>query len=208
MLLRFVKRQRQELFMNLKVNELFYSLQGEGGRTGEASIFIRLSDCNLRCDFCDTSFDSGEELSLDEILSRIQGFPCKWIIWTGGEPTLQLTDEVLLFFKRNGYKQAIESNGCFHLSELLDYTVCSPKGDVEYARNENRKVNEVRLPAREGDKIPSIDILPEADIYCLSPIFCPDMESTKRNITFCVEYIKRNPVWKLSLQTHKLIGIE
>ena len=194
--------------MNLKVNELFYSLQGEGGRTGEASIFVRLSGCNLQCDFCDTEFDSGEELSLDEILSQIQEFPCKWIIWTGGEPMLQLTDEILLFFKQKGYKQAIESNGCYPLSELLDYTVCSPKGDVEYARNENRKVNEVRLPAKEGDEIPPIDILPEADAYCLSPIFCKDMESTKRNIAFCVEYIKMNPRWKLSLQTHKLIGIE
>ena len=97
--------------MNLKVNEIFYSLQGEGGRQGEASIFIRLTGCNLACDFCDTDFEDGKEMSLNEILTIIQAYPCRWIIWTGGEPTLQLTDKVLVFFRREGYLQAIESNG-------------------------------------------------------------------------------------------------
>ncbi len=97
--------------MNLTVNEIFYSLQGEGGRAGQASIFIRLAKCNLNCSFCDTEFEQGIKMSPEEVLSTIGKYGCRWIIWTGGEPTLQLTDDVVAFFKEKGYLQAIETNG-------------------------------------------------------------------------------------------------
>ncbi len=194
--------------MNLNVNEIFYSLQGEGGRQGEASIFIRLTQCNLACDFCDTDFETGQDLSLDEILSEISRHNCRWIIWTGGEPTLQLTDEALLFFKSKGYKQAIESNGLKPLSKLLDYTVCSPKGNNFVAiKKTNPKVNEIRLPVISKDKLPGIQELPEADDYFLSPVFTSNAQITAENIYYCVELIKKNPEWRLSVQLHKLINI-
>ena len=194
--------------MNLKVKEIFYSLQGEGGRQGSASVFIRLIGCNLQCDFCDTDFSGGEDKSLEQILSEIRQFPCRWIVWTGGEPALQLTDECLLFFKQAGFHQAIESNGCYRLSKLLDYTVVSPKGRTEYARKINLQADEVRLPVRENDSIPAIASLPEAAYYFLSPIFTDDRSETKANIDYCVEQVKQHPEWRLSLQVHKWIGIE
>ncbi len=194
--------------MNLNVNEIFYSLQGEGGRQGEASIFIRLTQCNLRCDFCDTDFENGTDMTAEEILGKIRTWPARWIVWTGGEPMLQLKDEILLFFKENGYHQAIESNGCFPLSALLDYTVCSPKGNAIYAKKINPEVSEIRLPVRSGDPLPERSLLPDAMHYFLSPVFESDPEKTKRNIAYCVEQIKQHPEWKLSLQMHKLIGIE
>jgi len=194
--------------MKLNVNEIFYSLQGEGGRVGEASVFIRLTRCNLNCDFCDTDFESGQDMSLEEILSEISQYPCHWIIWTGGEPTLQLTDEVLSFFKEKGYKQAIESNGLKPLSVLLDYTVCSPKGDnTTFIKKINPKVNEIRLPMRIGEKPPGFEELPEADAYYLSPVFTSDHQITARNIDYCVELVKNHPQWRLSVQVHKLINI-
>lgn len=113
--------------MSLTVNEIFYSLQGEGGRTGEASIFIRLSKCNLACSFCDTDFEFGNRMTLDEILAEISQYPCQWIIWTGGEPTLQLKDETVAFFTEKGYKQAIETNGTRRVPAGIDYITCSPK---------------------------------------------------------------------------------
>lgn len=194
--------------MNLNVNEIFYSLQGEGGRQGEASIFIRLTRCNLKCDFCDTDFNEGQDMTVQEIIDTIDHYPCKWIIWTGGEPTMQLTEEILLFFKKEGYLQAIESNGHYPLSPILDYTVCSPKGKYEYAKKINSEVDEVRIPIKEGGSIPTIENLPLAKFYFLSPIFENDSLQTKRNINYCVEQIKLNPRWRLSLQIHKLIGIE
>ena len=194
--------------MNLKVKEIFYSLQGEGGRQGEASIFVRLGGCNLKCDFCDTDFSGGEMMTFEQILSQICHFPCQWIIWTGGEPTLQLTDECLHFFKQAGFRQAIESNGSKRLSALLNYTVVSPKGNIDYARKINPRVNEVRLPVRKNDIIPPIESLPEAIHYYISPIFSDHLAETKKNIDYCVQYIMKNPHWRLSLQMHKLIGIE
>jgi organic radical activating enzyme len=193
--------------MNLDVNEIFYSLQGEGGRQGEASIFIRLTKCNLKCDFCDTDFSQGTNMSVADILAFIRRFPCQWIVWTGGEPTLQLTENLLLRFKEEGFKQAIESNGHHKLSGLLDYTVVSPKGNPDYAKKHNSRVDEIRLPVQEGDILPCINDLPEADFYFLSPVFTGDATSTKANIDYCVEQIKLHPEWRLSVQIHKLIGI-
>ena len=194
--------------MNLKVKEIFYSLQGEGGRQGAASIFIRLSGCNLHCSYCDTDFEGGEKMSLGQILLIIKQFPCQWIVWTGGEPTLQLTDKCLQFFKIAGYSHAIESNGCKPLSKLLDYTVVSPKGNWEDILKNNPKVNEVRYPVRKNDPIPPIDSFPDATFYFLSPIFTADQAETKVNIDYCVEQVKQNPEWLLSLQMHKWIGIK
>ena len=194
--------------MNLKIKEIFYSLQGEGGRQGAASIFIRLSGCNLNCDFCDTDFSGGEDKSLEQILSFIRQFPCRWIVWTGGEPTLQLTDECLLFFKQAGFHQAIESNGYNRLSNLLDYTVVSPKGQTDYAKKINPYVDEVRLPIKENDCIPPLESLPKAGCYFLSPIFTEDQTETKANIDYCVKQVKLYSEWRLSLQVHKWIGIE
>jgi len=194
--------------MNLRVKEIFYSLQGEGGRQGAASIFVRLSGCNLKCEFCDTDFSGGEDMSLEQILLQISQFPCRWMIWTGGEPTLQLTDKCLLFFKQAGFCQAIESNGYNRLSALLDYTVISPKGATDYAKKINPKVDEVRLPVRENDCIPPVESLPQATFYFLSPIFTKNPAETKANIDYCIQQIKQNPQWRLSLQMHKWVGIE
>jgi organic radical activating enzyme len=195
--------------MKLKVNDIFYSLQGEGVRQGEASIFVRLSGCNLRCEFCDTDHEKGEDLTLEEILEEIKPFRCQWIVWTGGEPSLQLTDEVFSFFKKKGYFQAIESNGHRRLSGLLDYTVVSPKGeDIWYARRMNPRVDELRLPVEKGQYIPPLNVLPEARHYCLSPIFTAGKRSTGANVRYCVEYVRRHPEWRLSMQMHKMIGID
>lgn len=193
--------------MKLTVNEIFYSLQGEGGRQGEASIFIRLSKCNLRCSFCDTEFDTGEEMSLENIAKHIEQYGCKWIIWTGGEPTLQLRDEHVQFFKNLGYKQAIETNGTRRTPTLLDYITCSPKQNYEKIKELIPKVNEIRIPVAKGDNIPDINIFPQADRYFLSPIF-DGLTPIEENIKYCVEQILKNPNWQLSLQVHKLINIE
>ncbi|MDR0422191.1 MAG: 7-carboxy-7-deazaguanine synthase QueE [Proteiniphilum sp.] len=192
--------------MNLNVNEIFYSLQGEGGRTGQASIFIRLTGCNLACSFCDTDFGQGMKMTVDEILQEIERYACKWIIWTGGEPALQLNEAIVALFKERGYLQAIETNGTRRIPAGIDYISCSPKQQFEKVRELIPEVDELRFPVRKGDPLPDIAIQPKAKRYFLSPIF--DKDSTVReNIDYCVSLIKKNPLWALSLQTHKLIGI-
>ncbi len=193
--------------MNLRVNEIFYSLQGEGGRTGHPSIFIRLSKCNLSCSFCDTEYESGVKMTLEEVTNKIAEYPCEWIIWTGGEPTLQLTDEVVAHFKEKGYKQAIETNGTRRVPNGLDYITCSPKQNFELVRKLIPEVDELRFPISAGDPLPDISILPKSKQYMLSPIF-DDLKVIPENVKYCVDLVMKNPEWSLSLQTHKLIGIE
>lgn len=193
--------------MNLNVNEIFYSLQGEGGRVGEPSIFIRLTKCNMTCLFCDTDFVQGDDMTLEEIADTIAAYPCKWIIWTGGEPTIQLKDDHVAFFKNRGYKQAIETNGTQEVPSLIDYIACSPKKRYEDIRKKNPQVNEIRIPIERGDTLPDISVFPKADKYFVSPIF-DGSKINFDNINYCVDLVKANPQWSLSLQVHKLIHIE
>lgn len=193
--------------MKLIVNEIFYSLQGEGGRSGEASIFIRLTKCNLACSFCDTDFANGEEMTVGEILQVISAYPCKWIIWTGGEPTIQLKDEHLAIFREHGYKQAIETNGTRRVPSLIDYITCSPKQDYDSIKTRIPFAHEIRMPIEVGDAIPDISVFPDANNYFLSPVFDGDVINLA-NVSYCVELIQKHPEWRLSLQIHKLIHIE
>ncbi len=192
--------------MNLNVNEIFYSLQGEGGRSGQPSIFIRLAKCNLSCSFCDTDFERGVKMTTDEILRGIEPYGCKWIIWTGGEPTLQLNDALVALFKEKGYLQAIETNGTRRVPQGLDYITCSPKQQFEKVRELIPEVDELRFPIQKGDPLPDVTILPKARYHFLSPIF-DNHNIIQENIDYCVSLVKENPVWALSLQIHKLIGI-
>lgn len=192
--------------MNLNVNEIFYSLQGEGGRTGQASIFIRLAKCNLKCSFCDTDFERGVKMTLDEVLQEIEPYGCRWIIWTGGEPTLQLNDKVVTYFKEKGYMQAIETNGTRRVPEGIDYITCSPKQHFEKVKELIPEVDELRFPIQTGDSLPDASILPKAKHYFLSPIF-DNEKIIPENVDYCISLIKEHPLWALSLQTHKLIGI-
>lgn len=192
--------------MSLNVNEIFYSLQGEGGRVGQASIFIRLAKCNLACDFCDTDFERGVKMSVEEVLAEIEKYGCKWIIWTGGEPTLQLTDAIVARFKEEGYFQAIETNGTRRVPVGIDYITCSPKQYFEKVKELIPVVDELRFPIQKGDSLPDISMLPKTERYLLSPIF-DNQEIIQENVDYCVKLVKENPPWALSLQVHKLIGI-
>lgn len=200
----------------MKVKEIFYSIQGEGGRVGAPSIFIRLSGCNLSCWYCDTQWTSGRVHTLEKILERISKYPCKWIVWTGGEPTLQLTDEIVQFFKNHHYKQAIETNGTNPLPKGLDYIACSPKVPVNKLRESfaGIPVNEFRYPVNDIEieqQVPSIGDLPFADNYFLSPLFLGKekerMDYQSKTTDRCIAYIKEHPKWRLSLQIHKLCKI-
>lgn len=194
------------------INEIFYSLQGEGINAGRAAIFIRLAKCNLRCSFCDTDFDEGTEMSLSELEEAIKGFESRFIIWTGGEPTLQLSEETLMHFRLLGYEQAIETNGTRRPPRGLDYITCSPKPEAMKVLHESfpNGVSEFRFPiGAEGDLPPAIEELPLAKAYLVSPIFVGDKmgELDQRALDRCIDFVKRNPRWRLSMQLHKLINI-
>ena len=195
--------------VNLNVNEIFYSLQGEGSRAGTPNVFIRLSKCNLNCWFCDTEFESGEICSLEQLAGEISQFPCKNIIWTGGEPALQLTEEIVGFFKDRGYYQAVETNGTKPLPANLDFVTCSPKQvtPAQLRRNFPDGVSEIKCIFDEGPEY-AICELPPAKYYFLSPVFLGKekerMDLDQNILQACIAYILKNPGWQLSVQQHKI----
>jgi 7-carboxy-7-deazaguanine synthase len=191
----------------MKVNEIFYSLQGEGYRAGHPSVFVRLTGCDMTCGFCDTEFASGKEMSNIEIRQYIQTrWPCRWIVWTGGEPMLQVTKETVQWFHNAGFNQACESNGNHKIPDEIDWKVVSPKvAEHVLKKNFPNGVDELRYVRHAGQMaVPKPAIT--AKHYYLSPIFdgmTPNIENVKHCIKLCLD----NPQWHLSLQTHKLLSI-
>ena len=196
--------------LKLKVVEIFNSIQGEGANVGRAATFIRLSNCNKNCSFCDTDWDKGTEMTMDEVLAEVKKYSSNMIIWTGGEPTLQLTDDILSNFK--GYYQAIETNGTNPVPLGIDYISCSPKVGLAILNSNFKKVDEFRYPVVAGDEIPSIDELPLASNYFLSPIFVGEvkkrLEINQKNLDYCLSVIQQDSRWRLSVQLHKLLNVQ
>jgi 7-carboxy-7-deazaguanine synthase len=194
----------------LKVVEIFNSIQGEGANVGRSATFIRLSNCNKNCAYCDTDWDKGTEMTLDEVLAEVKKYSSNMIIWTGGEPTLQLTSEILSVFST--YYQAIETNGTNPVPSEIDYISCSPKVEPAILNRNFQTVNEFRYPVVAGDKLPLIDELPHADNYFLSPVFVGEekkrLDINKQNLDYCLAVIQQDPRWRLSVQLHKLLNVQ
>lgn len=187
--------------ISLKVNELFYSIQGEGANAGMPAVFIRLAGCNLKCPFCDTQHESYTEMTVEVLKTEVEKYHCPNIIWTGGEPTLQLTDEILSCF--SGYYHCIETNGTSKVPSKIDYIACSAKASTALLNKNFEKVDEIRCPVKKGDALPEIQLLPKATRYYISPI-----DVREENVAYCLQLIAENPSWRLSVQLHKLLKIK
>ena len=199
----------------LKVNEIFYSLQGEGANTGMPVIFIRLSGCNLKCSYCDTDHSSYTEMDIDEICNQLQKYSlCKKVIFTGGEPLLQLTPKQVDILQFLNYSVAVETNGTLPLykGEVnfdFDYVSVSPKINAQAICQNflNNEVNEFRYAISAGETPPEIQDLPIADAYFISPI-CDGDEIIQENVNWCIQFCLSHPRWQLSVQSHKLWKIK
>ena len=162
-----------------KINEIFVSLQGEGFHTGTAAVFVRFSGCNLACAFCDTNHHPFTLMSDEEIANAVAKHSADWVILTGGEPSLQASEHLIELLHRNGKKVAIETNGTHELPTNIDWVTVSPK---------------------IWDKT-IVNQADELKLVFLQPCSCKNTAET-------VQYILNHPHWRLSLQTHKYIGIE
>ncbi len=138
--------------LTLKIAEIFASLQGEGLRQGEPSIFIRFAGCNLRCSFCDTkwAWRGGEEITLEAIMARVldenRHFPCSWVCLTGGEPLLQPISSLIRVLKKAGFYVQIETNGTLEPTGEADWWTVSPKPPNYLLKPEFRlKAKELKL---------------------------------------------------------------
>ncbi|WP_300703862.1 radical SAM protein [Bacteroides sp.] len=179
-----------------KINEIFYSLQGEGFHTGTPAIFIRFSGCNLKCSFCDTQHEEGTWMSDDEILAEVKKYPAATVILTGGEPSLWIDRNFVDILHQAGKYVCIETNGTRLLPENIDWVTCSPK---QGAKVEITRINEVKV-IYEGQDLAVYEEQFAVEHYFLQPCSCSNISET-------VACVMQHPRWRLSLQTHKLIDI-
>ncbi len=183
------------------INEIFYSLQGEGRWSGTPMVFVRFSACNLRCPFCDTDFSMGRRMSLDEIITEAEriGTGCDRVVFTGGEPSLQLDRKLVEAFHGKGYRIHIETNGTGKLPEGIDWTTLSPKSDWQKgAETKIDKADELKL-VYTGQDVSRWEKF-DAKFFYLQPC-------SGKNTKETVDFILSHPFWKLSLQTHKILDI-
>lgn len=195
-----------------RVNEIFYSLQGEGQLVGTPCVFIRFSGCNLACPFCDTDHSEYQLLSDAEIFERAASFGAPWIVLTGGEPSLCIDASFIAQLKEHtGARVAIETNGTRPLPDGLDWIACSPKmgiadkqADVVITHADELKVVDCGQPLEPYFSLPCCS---ERTIMFLQPCFEPDEKRYAANRRRTVERILADPRWRLSAQIHRFFGI-
>ena len=190
-----------------RINDIFYSLQGEGRNTGRAAVFVRFAGCNLRCPFCDTEFNIFREMTDDDIVAAIKAL-CPspvLVVLTGGDPTLQVDEPFVDLLHHHGFEVAMESNGTRPAPKNIDWLTVSPKGK----QSSGRLPDELKVIFDE-DTDPEAFLpapSPSTELY-LQPCDTGDAAHNARIIDKCVAYIKSHPQWRLSLQTHKLAGFK
>ena len=190
--------------------EIFHSVQGEGFHCGIPHVFVRFGNCNLRCEWCDTDFLVYEERELDSIVEEVLSYGCDRVIFTGGEPAMQDLATIGSRLKERGINLSIETNGTIEVDPIIDWICVSPKDQV---------YPNVAIRQRSGDELKVVFCGQSLDIYdelkegfahhFIQPCYI-DTESVGRNgknFQVVEKLVKDNPGWRLSLQTHKWMGV-
>ena len=211
--------------MSYGVKEIFYTLQGEGAQAGRAAVFCRFAGCNLWsgreqdrasaiCQFCDTDFagtngpGGGKFETAESLASAIQA---KWpsgsapgkrfVVCTGGEPLLQLDARLIEALHLAGFEIAVETNGTVAAPEGIDWICVSPKAGAEFVQKSG---DELKLVFPQHGIEPEDLIKLPFENFFLQPMDGPDRAA---NTELAVKYCMAHPRWRLSLQTHKILGI-
>ena len=188
----------------LRINEIFYSIEGEGARVGEPTTFVRLSGCNLRCAFCDTEFDAFEERTIAQIVKEVQCHLAEWVCITGGEALRQDIVPLCRALKEAGYRLHIETNGTLSpepvLFDLIEHWTVSPK-KPEIAPGFER-ITELKYVVGEAFEESKVQE-DRAEFVYLQP------ESSKPEFNDkTLEILERHPRWRLSYRLHKILGLQ
>lgn len=191
------------------INEIFCSLQGEGEKTGTVSVFIRMSGCNLRCAFCDTDHQSHTMMSAPEIVEQVMRYPgAPLIVLTGGEPALHVDTALIQALKLTGKTIAIETNGTLPLPDGIDWVTLSPKTAFQGGEALPciiTSCDELKV-VYTGQNLNQYDHI-KAQQRFLQPCYVDDPKQRLLGLQATVKAVLDNPKWRLSLQTHKLLGI-
>jgi 7-carboxy-7-deazaguanine synthase (Cx14CxxC type) len=210
--------------MSYSVKEIYLTLQGEGFHTGKHAVFCRFTGCNLWtglekdrikaiCTFCDTDFVgtdglNGAKYSSAELLAEKidelwqKDLKDKLVVFTGGEPLLQLNKKLIDLLHSKKFKVAVETNGTIVPPENIDWICVSPKKGAKFKLKHG---DELKLVYPQDDFSPQLFETFDFDHFFLQPM---DGKNLQRNILQSVSYCIENPLWRLSLQTHKIMGID
>ena len=214
--------------MSYSVKEVFYSLQGEGFHSGRPAIFCRMSKCNLWtgreadrasavCQFCDTDFigtdgqNGGKFKDAEALCQHLLTFWPKdsvekpFIVITGGEPLLQVDQALIDQMHSHQFEIAIETNGTKAAPDNIDWICMSPKANAPVILDAG---HELKLVYPQPDLMPEKVQHLDYDFFYLQPMDDADPAVSQQNIRQAIDYCLKHPQWKLSLQTHKLLGID
>jgi 7-carboxy-7-deazaguanine synthase (Cx14CxxC type) len=209
--------------MTYSVKEIFLTLQGEGGQAGKAAVFCRFSGCNLWtgreqdrakavCTFCDTDFvgtdgeNGGKFATADDLAAAVEaqwtgGPDDRLVVCTGGEPSLQLDEAAIAALHARGFQIAVESNGTLEAPAGIDWICISPKADAPVVQTSGQELKLVFPQALAmPDRFEGLDF----ERFWLQPMDGPDQQA---NTEAAMEYCLTHPMWRLSVQTHKFIGV-
>jgi organic radical activating enzyme len=204
----------------LKVNEIFYSIQGEGLRTGQASVFLRLSGCNLHCGFCDTNHAAYTEMTEEQIVEKVRQVcgPCRWVVLTGGEPLLQPVGKLIRILRGVGYKVQVETNGTVLLpgmdvrspqglptgpdSPFPDHLTVSPK-ETPPRPSLLARAAEIKHIVRDQNDIRRV----LEGVWPPVPTVLQPVDNDPKVTELCVKTILEHPSLRLSAQLHKWINV-
>lgn len=202
--------------MKYRIKEVFWSIQGEGWNVGKPSIFVRFTGCNqwtgVESDrasgfadcarWCDTDFAGGEWIEHEALLAKIGAWrtQAQLVVFTGGEPALQLSPELLRDVAALGFQCAMETNGTVPLPHGDCWITVSPKGGKH------------RLCVTAGDELklvyPQLGVQPdEVKHLRFAHFYLQPRDNSPEHTVACLDYIRQNPVWRLSMQVHKFIGV-
>ena len=190
--------------------EIFHSVQGEGFHTGIPHVFIRFGNCNLRCEWCDTDFMTFEDMDIDSIIEEVLSYDCDRVIFTGGEPAMQDLSVIGKRLKEHGISISIETNGTIPVDTIIDWICVSPK-DQLYPN--------VSIKQRTGDELKVVYCGQDLALYdelkkgfthlYIQPCYVEDesVEANGKSFQIVERLVKDSPGWRLSLQTHKWMGV-
>ena len=209
--------------MTYSVKEIFLTLQGEGGQAGKAAVFCRFSGCNLWsgreqdrakavCSFCDTDFvgtdgeNGGKFATADDLAAAVEaqwtgGPDDRLVVCTGGEPFLQLDEAAIEALHARGFQIAVESNGTLPAPPGIDWICISPKADAPVVQTSGQ---ELKLVFPQDKAMPERFAALNFERFYLQPMDGPDRD---RNTQLAVAYCLSHPQWRLSVQTHKYLGL-
>jgi 7-carboxy-7-deazaguanine synthase len=195
----------------IPVMEEFYTLQGEGKHTGRAAYFIRLAGCNVGCTWCDVKeswpVEKKQLTKLDSLVKNAQKHKGRFVVVTGGEPTLYDLQPLTKAFHQAGFMLAIETSGTNKLIGEFDWICLSPKKFKPALENNFKLANELKVIAyNKHDFEWALELAEKTSPACCLYIQ-PEWEKLAEMAPLAVEFVKNNPKWKLSVQTHKYLNI-